>query len=158
MNVHRANAGELAEAESLLQEYYEAIGVVKRDSPGEVQSFLSDPAGGFWIAREEQHAAGCVVLRALPSFPRAAECKRLYVRPQFRGSGIANLLLDAMENYARSAGYESVYLDSKDDLLGALRLYKRRGYEACDRYNDNPQATVFLRRSLEGLRKSTPSG
>jgi hypothetical protein len=56
-----------------------------------------------------------------------------------------------MEGYAREMGWAWVYLDSKDDLREALRIYLRRGYVRCDRYNDNPQATVFLRKELNGF-------
>ena len=133
----------------LLKEYYEAIGVVKRDSPEEIRGFLSDAGSGLWIAYVEGVPAGCVVLRPLP-IPGAAECKRLYVRPEFRGMGVAGELMDTLEAYAAGAGLAWVYLDSKDDLREALRIYVRRGYEACGRYNDNPQATVFLRKRLAG--------
>ena len=95
----------------------------------------------------EEIPAGYVVLRPLPSEVNAVECKRLYVRPQFRGRGLANALLDCMEQYA-AVSAEWVYLDSIDDLREALRIYRRRGYETCERYNDNPQATVFLRKNL----------
>jgi hypothetical protein len=30
----------------------------------------------------------------------------------------------------------------------AVALYKKRGYVPCDRYNDNPQATLFLRKKV----------
>ena len=42
-----------------------------------------------------------------------------------------------------------IYLDTYDDLKAAIALYIRRGYETCERYNDNPQATVFLRKQIE---------
>ena len=42
----------------------------------------------------------------------------------------------------------AVYLDTKDDLVGAIKLYDRLGYERCARYNDNPQATIFMRKRL----------
>jgi len=56
--------------------------------------------------------------------------------------------MDALEEHARSAGYDAVYLDSKDDLATAIRFYRERGYEEVERYNDNPQATVYMRRLL----------
>jgi hypothetical protein len=37
----------------------------------------------------------------------------------------------------------------KDDLKTAIRFYRERGYEECPRYNENPQATVFLRRKMQ---------
>jgi len=57
-------------------------------------------------------------------------------------------LLVALEQYAEASSYEWLYLDSKDDLKAALRFYDRHGYEACERYNHNEQATVFLRKAL----------
>ncbi|MDP9171793.1 MAG: GNAT family N-acetyltransferase [Acidobacteriota bacterium] len=148
MQIIRASLADLADAQLLLSEYYEAISVTVRDSPEEIAAFLSGGAAGLWLAYVEGVPAGCVVLRPLPSLGRAAECKRLYVPARFRGQGIAHALLNAMEEYAAAASLEWVYLDSKDDLTAALQLYTRRGYQPCERYNDNPQATVFLRKNL----------
>jgi GNAT superfamily N-acetyltransferase len=150
MNVLRASLAQDSDAQALLHEYYEAVDVVKRDSDEEIRAYLSDREAGLWIAYVEEEPVGCVVLRPLPSVALSGECKRLYVRPSFRGQGIADALLDAMEGYAREMGWAWVYLDSKDDLREALRIYVRRGYVECDRYNDNPQATVFLRKELKG--------
>ena len=145
----RATTAHISEAQVLLQEYYEAVGVLKRDSPEEIEAFLSDAASGLWIAYVGQMLAGCVVLRPLCSRERTAECKRLYVRSPFRGRGVADALLDALEEHARAAGLAWVCLDSKDDLQAALRVYQRRGYAECERFNNNPQATVFLRKKLQ---------
>ena len=41
-----------------------------------------------------------------------------------------------------------MYLDSKDNFDKALAMYRRRGYVACERFNDNPQATFFFRKKL----------
>jgi GNAT superfamily N-acetyltransferase len=149
MRIIRATPSHFVEAELLLHEYYEAVGVVKRDTPAAIADYLSDEGSGLWIAYLDEVPAGCVVLRPLPTVEAATECKRLYVRPQFRGRGIAEALLDAMEKYAVEEAADWVYLDSKDDLKDALRIYVRRGYQPCKRYNDNPQATVFLRKKID---------
>ena len=70
------------------------------------------------------------------------------VQPAARSQGIAGMLLDALHDYARNAGYRWLYLDSKDDLVIARRFYETHGYSHCDRYTDNPQATVFMRTQL----------
>ena len=144
----KATTAEAADAKLLLNEYYNAINVIQRDTQKSIQSFLSDPAAGLWLAYVDGTPAGCVVLKPLPNIPSASECKRLYVRSEFRRRGIAEALLDAMEAHARKLSLTWVYLDSKDDLPVAIALYKRRGYEPCARYNDNPQATIFLRKRL----------
>lgn len=133
---------------AILEEYYEAVHVVKRDGPEAMQALLAEPDAGMWVAHLGDQIVGCVVLRPLPSVARAAECKRLYVKPEARGQHIADRLMDTLEDFARARAIEWIYLDSYDDLKAAIALYERRGYEHCARYNENPQATVFLRKRL----------
>jgi DNA-binding MarR family transcriptional regulator/GNAT superfamily N-acetyltransferase len=147
--VVRATTSHAADARTLLNEYYDEVHVTQRDTPNTVHNFLTSPDSGLWIAYVGNTPAGCVVLRPLKRFRSAAECKRLYVRAQFRRRGLAEALLDAMEEYARSSFLRWIYLDSKNDLQAAIALYRRRGYKPCKRYNDNPQATVFLRKSIK---------
>jgi DNA-binding MarR family transcriptional regulator/GNAT superfamily N-acetyltransferase len=137
-----------SEALEILEEYYEAVHVVRRDNPTALQSLLDEPASAMWLAYIGDKVAGCVVLRRLASMPHAGECKRLYVRPHARGRHIATLLLDALEEHATDQQLDWIYLDTYDDLKAAVALYAKRGYERCERYNDNPQATVFMRKGL----------
>lgn len=136
------------DASRLLEEYYEAVGVLQRDTPEAIQQIIGDASSGMWVAYLREKAVGCVVLRRLSSIPFAGECKRLYLRHEARGKGIADALLDAQEAFARSKGLRWIYLDSYDDLKAAIALYRKRGYLPCERYNDNPQATVFLRKKI----------
>ncbi|MGA7244602.1 MAG: helix-turn-helix domain-containing GNAT family N-acetyltransferase [Terracidiphilus sp.] len=133
---------------AILQEYYEAVHVVQRDTPASIQKILGAPASGMWLAYLGDAVVGCVVLRKLESIPRAAECKRLYVKPCARGNRIADKLLDEQEAFASASGIKWIYLDTYDDLKPAIALYERRGYERCERYNDNPQATLFMRKRI----------
>src|SRR5580698_6763204 len=115
------------EALQLLQEYYEAVHVVRRDTPEKIQAILDDRASGMWIAYLASKPVGCVVLRDLPSIPRAGECKRLYVQPSARGHRIADKLMDALESFAQAQGLSAIYLDSYHDLKAAIALYRKRG-------------------------------
>jgi DNA-binding MarR family transcriptional regulator/GNAT superfamily N-acetyltransferase len=135
----------------LLQEYYEAVNVVQRDTPEDIGKIIDDASSGMWLAYLKEKAVGCVVLRKMSSIPFAGECKRLYVQPEARGHHIADALLDAQEAYARSRGLQWIYLDTYDDLKVAIALYHKRGYVQCERYNDNPQATVFLRKQIVSI-------
>jgi len=144
--VRLSNANE--DAIRLLEEYYEAVDIARRDSPEGIQEIIDHPASGMWLAYLEDKAVGCVVLRKLESIPLAGECKRLYVQPHARGRGIANALLDALEECACHEGLRWVYLDSHESLKAAAILYQKRHFGPCKRYNDNPQANVFLRKRL----------
>jgi DNA-binding MarR family transcriptional regulator/N-acetylglutamate synthase-like GNAT family acetyltransferase len=147
VRIERLTAAHAA-AFAILEEYYEAVHVVQRDSPASLRRMIHEPGSGMWLAYVGGEVQGCVVLRGLASVPRASECKRLYVKPALRGNHIAEMLLDAQEDFARNCGVEWIYLDSYDDLKAAIALYERRGYERCERYNDNPQATLFMRKRL----------
>jgi DNA-binding MarR family transcriptional regulator/ribosomal protein S18 acetylase RimI-like enzyme len=136
------------DALAILQEYYEAVHVVQRDRPGSIQKIVEESGSGMWLAYVGDEVVGCVVLRRLASARLASECKRLYVKPAARGNRIADRLLDAQEEFARSQGVEWIYLDSYSDLKTAIALYERRGYQRCERYNDNPQATLFMRKRI----------
>jgi len=148
LRVVRAGAAQLADARHLLHEYFDLIGVVLRDDDAAIRAFLEDASSAMWIAYVDGRAAACVAMRPLPEVPGAAECKRLYVADQYRRRGLAEALMQALETHALQAGHDAVYLDTKDDLIGAIKLYDRLGYERCGRYNDNPQATIFMRKRL----------
>jgi ribosomal protein S18 acetylase RimI-like enzyme len=102
---------------------------------------------GLWLARHstgQANVVGCIALRRLDAYAASGEVKRLYVRPEARGQGVAGLLLNDLHVYAQAEGYEWLYLDSKDDLAAAIRFYEKHGYRHCARNNDNPQATIFM--------------
>lgn len=134
---------------AILERYFDAIELPPehRDDPAEIASYLVPPRG-LWLARQGGRVLGAIALRPLAGHAGACEIKRLFVEPEARGRAIAHRLLDALEDAARTAGYARAYLDSREDLTAALAFYERRGYRRCERYNDNPEATHFLRREL----------
>jgi len=88
------------------------------------------------------HVAGCCALRPLDSadYANAAEMKRLYVRPGFRGLGLGRQLAEAILDAARSAGYGCVLLDTLDDMESARALYEDLGFAEVPPYYHNPVA------------------
>jgi len=141
----------IAEAEdacSLIEEYYEAVHVIARDDRAQILHYISDPASCILLAYDAATPAGCILYRPLPHMGPAGEVKRLYVRPAFRRRGIADRLLEALEQFASNRHAQWLYLDTTDDLKAAIAFYERHGYLRCDRYNDNPQATIFMRKKL----------
>lgn len=147
-NIRRATRSDLPQLTALLDRYYVEWDVVQRDGPERTLEYIeqSDPFG-FAIAEESGVLAACVLLRYLPSIPSAAECKRLYVLPDYRGDGLASRLMDYVERAAASK-VEWIYLDTGANFMAAQSLYRARGYETCERYNNNPQATCFFRKWL----------
>jgi ribosomal protein S18 acetylase RimI-like enzyme len=146
--IRRATRDDLSRLNELLGRYYTEWDVVQRDPPEHIAEYLEQPAPfGFVIVEEKGTLVGCVLLRALPSIASAAECKRLYVVPERRGEGLASLLMDFVEGFAEER-LEWIYLDTGANFTAAQSLYHARGYESCERYNDNPQAACFFRKRL----------
>src|SRR5271168_2804911 len=142
VKVHRARPSEIDAAYSIVSEYYEAVGVLVRDDRGAFEREYFVDGAGIWLATADHEIVGCIGLHRLPQLKDSAEIKRLYVRVEHRGQGIAEALLKALERFAVEQGYGALYLDSKKDLMPAIRFYRRHGYSLCERYNDNPQATI----------------
>jgi ribosomal protein S18 acetylase RimI-like enzyme len=146
--IRRATADDLSLLTPLLERYYEEWRVVERDSREQIEAYLHQPAPfGFVLAEERGGLVGCVLLRPLPSIALAGECKRLYIIPEHRGEGFASLLMDFVEGFATER-LDWIYLDTGAEFIAAQSLYRARGYETCERYNDNPQATCFFRKRL----------
>jgi GNAT superfamily N-acetyltransferase len=154
VEIWRARLEEVDAAYCLVREYFEMAGVVLREGR---EKFIEEYFGvgrGLWLAGVRGELAGCVGLRRLPrpeerEDPKCAEIKRMYVREKFRGRGVAARLLEAVENFAREQGYARIYLDTASEMVAAARLYERNGYERCERYNENPQAAIFMRKHLK---------
>jgi GNAT superfamily N-acetyltransferase len=81
--------------------------------------------------------------------PRTGELKRMYVRPEHRGRGIARRLLAALEELAFRQGYAEVRLETGSYLPAALGLYTSCGYvpiPVYGEYVDNPYSRCFAKR------------
>jgi ribosomal protein S18 acetylase RimI-like enzyme len=149
IQIHRLSSDQIDAGFSIVVEYYDSLGVTVRESPATFAQEYFQPNAGFWLARIQDEVAGCIALRRLPDkVVRSAELKRMYVRPNFRAKGIGQALLQAAQSHAQACNYTELYLDTMSTMIGAARLYERNGFERCERYNDNPQAAIFMKKSL----------
>ena len=106
------------------------------------------PAGLFLVAEVDGVPAGCGAWRVHE--PGVAEVKRVYVAPEFRRQGLAQLLMAALEQSAAAAGSRAVVLNSGFRQPEALALYAALGYTSASGYGvyaDAPGA-VFLGKQL----------
>ena len=108
--------------------------------PGE----YTPPRGTLLLALDDEAVLGCVGLRPL-DWPRSAELKRLYVRPEARRRQVGLLLSQAALSIACDAGYERVRLDTLPTMVSAQRLYQALGFYEIDAYRFNPVAgTTYM--------------
>jgi GNAT superfamily N-acetyltransferase len=76
------------------------------------------------------------------------EIKRMYVVPEARGRGVARALLLALEDAARSLGYERARLDTGPKQPEAEHLYRSAGYREIADYNGNFAASFWGEKAL----------
>ena len=102
----------------------------------------SPPRGALLLAWVDQKLAGCCAMRPIDSsdYANAAEMKRLFVRPEFRGLGLGRQLAESIIDAARMSGYDSVLLDTLDDMEIARAMYEDLGFKEIPPYYHNPLA------------------
>jgi len=126
----------LALVRELFIEYSETPGVdlCLKTFNREMQT-LPEPYEWFVVGRDGETAAGCAALRRLDR--DYAELKRLYVRPAFRGSGLARRIMEAAIEEARDRGYLGIRLDSLPTMDAAMQLYRSLGFREIFHYGED---------------------
>jgi len=95
------------------------------------------PRGRLLLAVEDGNPAGCVGLHEWDG--DAAEMKRLYVAPAYRGRGLGRVLTEAALTEARAIGYRRIRLDTIPSLMQpAIALYRELGFREIPPYRENP--------------------
>lgn len=152
-----ADSVDLVEAtRAIFREYADSLGIDLsfQHFEEELQKLPGDyapPRGTLLLARIDGVIAGCCALRPLETAddPNAAEMKRLYVRPSFRGCGLGRQLAQRALDAARQNGYSCVLLDTLSDMETARALYAELGFEEIAPYYHNPIAgSHYLKVSL----------
>src|SRR5215510_4535794 len=94
---------------------------------------LFQPHIRFFVARLDGVAVGC---GGVALFDDLAEVKRMYVRKEVRGRGVADAVLARLEDEARAAGLDVLRLETGDRQFAALRFYERVGFRRCAAFGD----------------------
>ena len=110
----------IQQLESELSAHYEA-----HQRHGLKLEAIFQPGIRFFLARRAGEALGCGGVAFYPGF---AEVKRMFVRPQARGQGIADALTDRLADVARQSGRPLLRLETGDCQRAAIRFYQRYGF------------------------------
>lgn len=152
--VRDALADEMPTVATLFREYADAL-----DLDLSYQDFAAElaglpgryrpPLGALLLAvASTGEPVGCVAVRPLTE-PGTCEMKRLHTRASARGAGVGRALAEAAIAAGRSAGYQSMRLDTLPTMVAAQVLYRRLGFDVTPPYYSSPVAgTIFMRKML----------
>lgn len=105
------------------------------------------PNGCLLLVTDGDNTVGCAGVRRWQG--DIAELKRMYLRPDFRGKGAGQRLLDAALDRARGLGYRSIRLDTLPSMQAAVALYRKYGFQDIPPYRENPfEGTLYLEKNL----------
>ena len=104
--------------------------------------------GCFWCLFDNHVLIGTVAVRTIDFENKILELKRMFVLPKYQGKGYGRQLLKHAIDYAKEHKYNSICLDTRNELATAQHLYKKYGFKQIDKYNNNEYADVYFELKL----------
>ena len=82
--------------------------------------FVADAAGEI---------CGCCGIFPTNGLPEhCAELVKFYIHRDFRGKGVGKRLMEESVQFAKSSGYQSIYLESLPEFSTAVSIYEKQGF------------------------------
>jgi GNAT superfamily N-acetyltransferase len=110
---------ELAQKYGALQSVYNKFNIIE----------LLDTAV---LAKLDGMPVGCGCFRQYDT--KSVEIKRMFVKPDRRGMGIATQILKELEAWAVERGFSEAVLETGIKQSEAIRLYKKQGYRQIENF------------------------
>lgn len=152
VTIRPARPADIPGVRLMLEEYVRWIGLdlafqeVEEELAG-LPGDYAPPRGALFVAEDDGRLIGMIGVR---SFEGAiCEMKRLYVRPEARGRGLAKQLIAAALDEARRLRYSEIRLDTLPMMGDAQSLYVALGFADIPPYYDTPIAgTRFMAKKI----------
>jgi len=110
--------------------------------------FVYRAPGALFIADRGGQPCGCVGL-ARCSQERTAEIRRLYVRPDWRGNGIARTLMHHAHHHAGQHGMTRLILDVLPGRTHVISFYRQLGYTETEPFaTESPSPMIYMERPV----------
>ena len=91
---------------------------------------IIDNGGQVFFAVEDQNAIGTVAM--IKNSDYKFELAKMTVKENYRGKGIANMLMDQCLDFAKQKKTKEIFLISNDSLTTARNLYDKYGFKEVD--------------------------
>lgn len=124
------------ETEMFLRSIYKEMGweETAEDVFDNLQEYFHLPNGGiFLLLKENSKIIGTAAIKKLNNEEGIA--KRFFIHKDYRGSGVAQTLLNALIKRAKKINLSKIVLDVIKNNQRAIRFYEKNGFK---RYNQKP--------------------
>lgn len=100
-----------------------------------IPNFYQHGKGNFWVAKLDDEVIGTIAL--IDCGEKVGTIRKMFVKKEFRGRehGIAQRLMDILENSAREKDIKMLYLGTIERLQAAIRFYERNGFTIIEKQN-----------------------
>jgi GNAT superfamily N-acetyltransferase len=152
LQIRPAGGADIAQVRGMLKEYVDwiALDLAFQEIDAELDGLpgqYAPPRGALFVVTEGGRHLAMIALR--PMDGTIGEIKRLYVRPEARGRGLARQLIATLCDEARRLGYSELRLDTLPMMGDAQALYEACGFVDIEPYYDTPIAgTRFMSKRI----------
>lgn len=92
-----------------------------------------DKRAYFVAAYDDGTVIGGVGVAEFAGFDHCAEIQKLYLSDPAKGKGLGKRLMQTAEAFARSAGYDNLYLETHSNLQTAMNLYEKMQFRQIEK-------------------------
>ena len=138
------------------KDFYELVTLLDKDlhiMDGAESSFFAqfnklDKIHHVIVAYKRNTPVGCGAIREYSN--EIMEIKRMFVRPEHRGQGVAKQILAELELWAKELKYSSCVLETGKELTVAIEFYQKSGYIQIPNYEpySNTSSSFCMKKNI----------
>ena len=100
------------------------------------------------VAYQDDTPVGCGCFKKFND--DAVEVKRMFVKTELRGKGIAHQILAGLEAWAHEKGFDQAVLETGNNQPEAIRLYEKADYKIIPNYGQysGMETSICMRKAL----------
>tara|TARA_B100000446_G_C10482542_1_gene316535 strand:+ start:607 stop:1086 length:480 start_codon:yes stop_codon:yes gene_type:complete len=87
----------------------------------------------YFVIEEDGKLLGGAGIAALANYDGpVCELQKMYISASLRGKGVGKQLMDVCLDFAKTSGFEQVYIETMPYMEAAQKLYKKSGFKYID--------------------------
>lgn len=103
--------------------------------------------GKFWVAMIGDKVIGTVGIKDEGN--NVAKLKRMFVRPEYHGTGVGEALLAKAEEFAKAQGFTKLILNTDAKMHRAHHFYEKHGFVQVEEFHCDEQSPAPCRLHYE---------